>query len=923
MQLITGCAKAVRSLPGMKRAIAFSLLLSCSTAISLPLQSVKAGETAVAATSAARKSDRRLPADIVPLSYDLRLKPDLERGTFSGSETVEIRIEHPVTQVFLNAKDLILSDATLTASGTGAGAATKVQIDMLPDDEMVAFQTGSTIEPGQYRLSVNYSSKLNDKLVGFYKSSFKDSAGKVHPLATTQFEPADARRMLPCFDEPQMKARFHISVEMDKKYVAISNAPTERNVVESSGRRVVQFNQTPPMSSYLLALAVGEFQATPPIVVHGVPVRVWSVAGKSAMGMYSRDAAAKLLPALNSYFGIDYPWTKLDLVALPDFEAGAMENPGCITFRETLLLIDPKTASSSAQRSCTSVIAHEMAHMWFGDLVTMRWWDDLWLNEAFATFMATRVVNTVYPAWDFWKGYIEERSAALVTDGLHSTRAIHAPVTCPDQAVEMFDVITYEKGASILRMLERYVGEQKFQGGIHKYLKDHSYGNATTEELWQSIATVSGAPVKQVMNGWVNQPGYPILTVQHAEGSKVTFSQQRFFLAGPDAADKTIWDVPIGVRPLSEIPGKKDQTDARTKLLLDSTLKTFEDVPSVSGPFIANAGGVGYYRLRYPASDMAAIRAKLQTNLDPGERLSIIDDSWNLAVAGQIPISQYLELLTAYKTESDDTVWEQILHSLGSLNRFVTDNNRPDYERFMRSVLGPIHQQLGWQPLAGESQRRRILRGNVIEELGTTAQDPSTIQRARALFSLYLKDRTKVDPDLVSAISEIVAYNGNSKDYENFQRLYQTARSPEEEHRNLFVLASFANPALSANTMNLSINGKVKIQDAPHLLGSILGHRRTTARAWEFIQKNWDKIHALYSEPMIPGLVSRASCFSTPQQYTELQRFLADHPIPSGETAVKRTLESVKINIGFRDRSATELNTWLHSHYGAAQESHK
>lgn len=869
-----------------------------------------AGETAASSSLSARKSARRLPTEVMPVSYDLKLNPNLQANTFSGHETIELKVTKPVSRILLNAKDLTITGASII---TGSGSkAQKLKIQMLPNDEMVSFENGNTFQPGQHKLQLDYNSKFNDKLVGFYKATFKDNAGKQHTLATTQFEPADARRMLPCFDEPQMKARFKIAVQANKGFSAVSNAPVEKEIAQGGGTKLIQFAATPPMSSYLLALVVGELEATPPVVVQGVPVRVWSVAGRAKLGTFSRDTAAKLLPALTAYFGIDYPWTKLDLLAIPDFEAGAMENPGCITFRETLLLIDPKTASSHTLRGAASVIAHEMAHLWFGDLVTMQWWDDLWLNEAFATWMSTRAVNTVFPEWDFWKDYIEARSAALHTDSLHSTRSIHSPVLSPDQATEMFDVITYEKGASVLRMLERYVGESKFQEGIHKYLKEHSFANATTNDLWEAIGSVSGVKVKELMNGWVHQPGYPILTLQHQPDSKtrIVFSQQRFFLAGPDASNKSAWEVPIGIRPLSEAPATNNQTAAKSNLMLNGAMKAFDE-PVASSPFIANSGGVGYYRLRYPQADAQAIQSQIETQLDPGERLSILDDTWNLSLSGQLPIQQYLEMLPAYKNETDDLVWQKIIDSLDSLDYFVADSTRPDFQRFVQRTLAPIQQKLGWQAQPGESQRRKMLRGSVIEELGTIGQDAAVIKGAREMFKTYLKDKSKVDPDLVSPVSGIVAYNGNSADYETFKRLYKVASTPEEEHRNLFLLPEFIAPNLVAGTMTMATSGTIRIQDAPRLLGAMLSQRRTSAAAWQFIQKNWSRITKLYAEPMVPGIVARASCFNTPAQYQQFKTFVATHPMPSGQTQMKRALETAQINVGFRQRSAKSLNDWL------------
>jgi puromycin-sensitive aminopeptidase len=868
-----------------------------------------------------RKAARRLPKTIKPEFYDVTLKPNLALGTFTGSETINIVVEQPAKEIWLHAVELKISSAQLVDD---KNKVLPLRLGGDTREELVSFTPAQELKPGKYKLRTTFSGVMSDKLRGLYKAKFTDRAGKQRMIATTQMEPADARRMIPVFDEPDMKARFKLTVHTLPQFTAISNAPMVKSTMRNN-QKIVEFAPTEPMSSYLLALVVGELESTPEVIVQGTPIRVWAVKGMAHLGTFSRDAAAKLLPYMNSYFGINYPWKKLDLIAVPDFAAGAMENPGAITFRETLLLVDPKTAATGSQKAAVSVIAHEMAHMWFGDLVTMKWWDDLWLNEAFATWMATKAVDAVRPDWQMWKEFAYDRTAALHTDALRSTRSIQFEVRSPEQTHEMFDVITYEKGASVLRMLERHVGEPVFQKGVHTYLKSHEFSNATTTDLWDAIGAVAGMPCSNMMASWVHQPGYPLITIDESkrEGS-VSATQKRFFLLedGTPSTDK--WSVPIGVRVVNRPADQNKQSDADRKfLMVDQTaevplLNPADPAANPSGlPFIANAGGVGYFRVRYAEPIFNRLLEQPRENFDPSERLSLVDDSSELMLAGAVPVSQYLDLISRYKGETDEAVWGSIVSDLHYFDRFVDDSNRASYQRFVRAQLGEVFGRLGWEPKPNESAQIRQLRAQIIGTLGTSGQDASIIAEARTRFAKYLKTPSSLDRDLISPVSNIVAYNGSTADYDKFRELYRTASTPEQRARNLHVLDNFRAPELVSRTLELSLSKQVRLQDAPHLMGGLLRNRQTEQQAWKFITENWQRMGAIFPEDMVPGVVSSASNFNRESQLSDLKLFLAKHPVPSGKSTVARTIERVSANVQFRKRSADDLNRWLQSHYGS------
>lgn len=865
--------------------------------------------------SSARVATQRLNPHVRPSFYDVQLKVDLATGTFSGEETVAVKVDEATSQLALHALDLQIKQAD-TSIETGATPVKIIGMNMSRQQEMVAFTTDKPLAPGEYKLRTKFSGKLSDKLVGLYKANFVDRNGKTQMFACTQFEAADARRMIPCFDEPDMKARFKLTVTVDSKFNAVSNSPQIKETTRGT-EKTIEFDATPPMSSYLLALAIGELEATPPLVVQGTPIRVWSAKGMAHLGKYARDEAGKLLPFMNQYFGIPYPWKKLDLVAVPEFAAGAMENPGCITFRETLLLIDPKTASTGSQKSATGVIAHEMAHLWFGDLVTMKWWDDLWLNEAFATWMATKATDAAHPEWEEWKFYAAERAHGMSVDSLHSTRTIHYEVKSPDQTHEMFDAITYQKGAAVLRMLERYVAEPVFRKGVQLYLKAHEFGNATTNDLWDGIAQASGQPVREMMHSWVYQPGYPIIAVGESAGTtpQITLEQRRFYLDSTHPQTNEKWMVPVGLRAIDKPAEQSGQSEAQTKFLLQE--KNSSVSTTFAGqPLIANAGGVGFYRTRYDDALYNRILAQPRTHLDPSERVALIGDTSALMTSGAIPVTRALDLIAHYKGETDESVWGALLADVAYFDRYIDSKTRPAYQKFVRDELSQIFARLTWNVKPTDSAQTRQLRGRVIGLLGTIGQDKAVIAEARKRFAQYLANKNSLDRDLVGPVSSTVAYNGTAADYARFRQLSLKAATPEERVRNLYMLADFRSPALADQTLNYAISKQVRLQDAPGLVSGLISSREVQDQSWRFVKTNWAKIRAFFPEEMMPHLVTAAGSFSYPNQLADLKSFIATHPLPTGKISSARTIERASINVQFRNRSSAELNKWMQSHFG-------
>ncbi|MGA6974671.1 MAG: M1 family metallopeptidase [Candidatus Binatus sp.] len=474
--------------------------------------------------------DYRLPKSVTPKRYDIRLTPDLKAFTFQGEVNIAVVVNEATSDVVLNALELEIDK--VTAERNGKSVTAKAELE--PSKERAHLRFAEKLAPGEWTLKIAFRGILNDKLHGFYRSQYEDVAGKTHVAATTQFESTDARRAFPCWDEPELKASYKVTLVVDENLTAISNGGQESERKLAGGKKEVVFQETIAMSTYLVAFIIGEFEATAPVDA-GTPLRIVHVPGKESLTSWAKQIGAFSLKYFADYYGLKYPGDKLDLIAIPDFASGAMENLGAITFRETALLADEKTASRAELERVADVVSHENAHMWFGDLVTMRWWNGIWLNEAFATFMEMLAVNAWKPEWKRWESFSVSRAAAMAIDGLRSTRPIEFTVRSPEDCRAMFDILTYEKGAAVLRMLEQFLGDNVFRDGIRLYLKKHQFNNTETSDLWDALEAASREPVRKMMDSWIFQPGFPIIdAAPTADGRGLKLSQRRFFYLAED-----------------------------------------------------------------------------------------------------------------------------------------------------------------------------------------------------------------------------------------------------------------------------------------------------------------------------------------------------------------------------------------------------
>lgn len=841
----------------------------------------------------------RLPRHVIPTRYDLRLEPDLTAATFTGQVTITITVKQTTQAILLNAVDLALQSAVAEDENQRRFGA-RIKMDQKTQRAGLSFQ--EPVQPGEWRLRLSFHGKLNDQLHGFYRSTYKDASGTLQMLAATQFEATDARRAFPCWDEPDFKAVFATSLVIDPRLTAISNTSVASEFIEND-KKVVRFIDTIKMSTYLVAFIVGQLEPSKPVFVGKTPLRLWTVPGKQPLTPFGQDIAVTSLKFFEDYYGIPYSGDKLDLVAIPDFASGAMENLGAITFRETALLVDRRTGTHAELERVADVVAHENAHMWFGDLVTMSWWNGLWLNEAFATFMEMLAVDAWKPEWKRWESFSVARAAAFSVDGLLSTRPIEYPVHAPKDADAMFDILTYEKGASVLRMLEQHIGPTVFRDGVRQYLRTHAYGNADTKDLWTALGTVAGQPVPELMDGWIFQPGFPLVTAE-MRGQELRLSQQRFTYLRQEPVSEQLWQVPVQIRLTIG-----HRTEHRRLLLTER--ETTIGIPAGVTSVFVNEEGHGFYRIRHRAPLLEQLLDHGLHRLAAIERFILVSDAWATTVAGLTTLPEYLRLTAHFKRERDKNVWAVLLDSFSFLNRVISSEDRGALETFVCGCVKPALDELGWDTRQGESDLLRQLRGDLLGALGKLGNDPATQQQAAERYQRYRKDPTTVDPNIVPALVAVLAHTGDEGRYDEFLELYRTASTPQEERRYLFSLAAFRPKALLTRTLARTINGEIRTQDAPFIVGALLANVYGRELAWEFVKANWDQMDRLFPKQGLRRMCGGIVGLATPELEQDVQSFFASRKIDLGGKTLEQYLEQLRIAVSFREREGRTIQTAL------------
>ncbi len=845
----------------------------------------------------------RLSKKITPLKYKIHFEPNLDEFTFSGEEEIELEIKKPTKVIRMHSAEIEILEIELLQnkkSQTG-------KVVYKEKDEEVIFTFENPIKKGRAVLKLSFAGILNDKMRGFYRSKYLHD-GKEKYMGVTQFESTDARRAFPSFDEPAHKATFEVSFKVPRDRTVISNTIESEIVEHRGGYKVVHFEPSPKMSSYLLAFIIGHFEYIESKTNDGIIVRVFVTNGKKKQAEFALTVAVKTLEFYTEYFKIKYPLPTLDLVAIPDFAAGAMENWGAVTYRETALLVDPENSSTHTKQRVALVIAHELAHQWFGNLVTMEWWTHLWLNEGFASYIEYLALNHLYPKWKVWTQFVYiDQSTALELDGLKSTHPIEVDVNHPAEISEIFDEVSYSKGASIIRMLADFLGEKEFRNGLRAYLKKYSYSNAKTEDLWDSFEKVSKKPVKKMMKNWIGEGGYPLISVEMKK-NRIELSQKRFFSSvfSQETKDNTIWLTPIS------IVSSKSKTE---DLLLEE--KSASMSHDSSEWIKINKNETSFHRTKYSKQLLGLLETSIkQKKLSEEDRFGVIRDAFVLSEAGYSSTDQALSLAFSYKRDDSYIVWAQIATEAYKLNNLLSEEAfYEEFKMYVLSLFETIYEKLGWEKKKGEDHSTTLLRGIVIGVMGRFG-NKDVIKKAIQMFQLDKSGKRKIDSDLRGTVYVLVAENGSEKEFEMFLGMYKKATFQEEQDRILRALCSFKNDKLLARTLNFSFSDQVRAQDSFKAVGMVWSNTKGRDIAWSKVKKEWNNIVKKYSGGhLFSRFIKPAANFASDKDAKDIEQFFKTRESKGLDRTIQQVLEQIHSNAAWIKRDKKKIQNFLKNEY--------
>jgi aminopeptidase N len=832
-----------------------------------------------------KADDHRLPGGVKPTAYRLTIDPDLNALTYAGSVEIDIVADAGTKQIEVNALDLAIAGATIN------GIPVRMAVDA--KRERVAVTAPKPLK-GKATLGFKFTGVISEKMRGFYRSRYVLPDGTNRFMGTTQFEATSARRAFPCFDEPALKATFEVTMLVPKGRTAVSNMPVASDTTSGEKRRVT-FQPTPVMSTYLLMFSVGEFEHLQGQTKAGVPVRVYTTPGRKELGKFALETAIRGLEWFDGYYEIPYANAvpKCDLLAIPDFEAGAMENWGAITFRETAIFVDEKKSSVPQKRRVAEVVLHELAHQWFGNLVSPEWWSYLWLNESFATFMAFKATAALFPEWNIWEEYVAATtSGGISLDSLRSSHPVEVPVGNANEVDQIFDAISYNKGGSVLRQLESAVGEEVFRQGISKYLKTFAYDVAKSDDLWSAI----GRSVPKMMDGWTRQTGLPVVLASR-DGKKLKLTQERFLLdrdPAKPAKDATTWDIPV---PMIDASGRK----ASARLAARSAVVDAPDKVKL------NAAQTGFYLVQYDEAGWKAL-AKSLASLPALDRFGLQADAYSLMRAGYLSVASYLDLAGAYASEENHHVWGGLAAGVRALaDIYAGDPAVAKLLEWGQKLFRGIIAKAGWDEKPGESSEQQLLRMTVLAA-GMHFGEPQVVEEVRRRFAAARKDLSTVAPNLQGLVFAGAARHGGDEVLDQLTGLYEMADLPEVKVRLLGATGSFRREAPLRKAVDFTLSsGKVRPQDGFYVFSSV--PIEVKPAAWALVKEHWATLDQRYGKSgMIGHIISAAaSAIPTEEHAKDVEAFFKAHPAPFATEKIKQTLEGIRARAKFRARNADAL----------------
>lgn len=848
------------------------------------------------------KKVTRLLDQFVPAHYILSLHPDKKTMSFSGAVTITgKKVGRPSKRLTLHQKDLKITKTVLKRTDKQSKEIPVSRVNMHKNYDEVRLHADEMIYPGQYEIVLEFNGKITDPMNGLYPCRFTHD-GKEKMLLATQFESHHAREVFPCIDEPAAKATFDLSLVSPKEEIVVANTPikqqkTEGNLVFTS------FETTPIMSSYLLAFVVGEMKHKEAKTKHGVTVRTYATPDKVNQTDFALDVAVRTLDFYDDYFAIPYPLEKCDMVALPDFASGAMENWGCITFREHCMLVDPKNTSVPTKQYVAMVMAHELAHQWFGNLVTMRWWTDLWLNEGFASWIEYLAIDKLFPEWKMWTQFIvDAQQTAMKLDALENTHPIEAPINHPDEIRTIFDSISYDKGASVIHMLHEYLGPQAFRDGLRYYLEKHSYKNTDTVDLWDALEEVSKKPVKEFMHQWTTQPGFPLLKVD-ADEQEITLRQQRFLTdSTASKTHRTVWPLPLHA---------SEALKADTLTERESTEKhRMKHVLKI------NHHQSGFYRTVYNASHLQRLAQAVSSGkLDPIDRLGLLNDTLEAAKAGYTDTDDALLLLEHYGNETSSPVWDIIASAIGSIRTVMDDEElRENMKPYVRTLVAPQLKRLGWKAKKDEEYFDTLLRPTILG-MASVAEEPSVVAECEKRFK-EMKQLQDLEPDLRGVILNTVARRGDQRVFDRLAEMYRTSNSSEDQIILASALTSFSDAKLIKQSLKMVTSKDVRHQDVGYWVAYAFMNRHGKKLAWEWFKDHWAWLEKNLGSDMsfsrFPVYAARS--FSDTAFLKDYKAFFKPHMTPSIERAYKQGIEVVEWQAAWKKRDLKEIKAFFAGH---------